>query len=131
ISRFSNLVHKLYDVAIRNQNNQDFLDENKQKSIFYKIGSVFSQEKKQTLADTKFFNEGFRTLVNSVASSPNFEPFDNSRELQTNLNSLYAFKRIFDSKIAEFNRNAEQNFNSLDLNYLLTFNSSASSAEHI
>lgn len=131
ISRFSNLVHKLYDVAIRNQNNQDFLDENKQKSIFYKIGSVFSQEKKQTLADTKFFNEGFRTLVNSVASSPNFEPFDNSTELQTNLNSLYAFKRIFDSKIAEFNRNAEQNFNSLDLNYLLTFNSSASIAEHI
>lgn len=131
ISRFSGYVTKLNSIWSRNQGNPDFINEERHSSLGFKLGSWFSEEKRRVLQDVKEFRELYDILAATLVNSSRFSRIDIFKDFKTSVHNFINFNKVYNSTISDFTRNAENNFNSLDLPYLVNLKDSTSILEHI
>lgn len=89
-----------------NENNSDLTNERKLNGLFFKINSLFSKTKKQTISDYKLLQNLFANLNTTIEASFDLPPeiFNGSLESNKNLSNKYQnkindAKNNFDSKI--------------------------------
>ena len=102
----SKILEEINKIFKANENNSDLINESKLNGLFFKINSLFSKTKKQTINDYKLLLNLFANLNSTIKSSFDLpdEIFNGSIESNKNQSNKYQnkiteTKKYFDSKI--------------------------------
>ena len=120
----SEVISKIQTIFNSNKENADLTNQTKVKGFGYKLQSIFSLKKKQTIDDQNSLEKHFSDLDKLIELSKDLKPFNFNGSLETKKNILNAFweklKIISDS----FDNKIEIEFNSFNFSSILNINDS-------
>lgn len=114
-----NIISAIDAVFDKNRDNEDIFNFNKINTFGYKLVSLFSKEKRETIADCKLLNEHFEKLDRLTKNSKYFPPIgfnDFLTEKQVFLNS---YKLELKTARTYYNSKIESEFNTFNFHLIL------------
>ncbi|MDP8204721.1 MAG: AAA domain-containing protein [Candidatus Tenebribacter mawsonii] len=115
LSSISEIENEFQNILTKNNKNNDFYFEDKTRNLFYKISSLFSKEKKQTILDQKQANSLFQKLKSKIDCCNDIKSLHLPLELEEKVASLSRFKKTLKETIAEFKNGVDLEFQKLNL----------------
>jgi superfamily I DNA and/or RNA helicase/transcription elongation GreA/GreB family factor/very-short-patch-repair endonuclease len=116
---FSKLISEIDSIFESNKGNDDLTNKAKIESFGYKIASIFSKSKKQTISDHQQLHNNFKKLEECIESSKDFDTKEFNGNLDSMKNTLHSFKTDAVKLKNGFNNKIEEEFNSFNLTSLL------------
>jgi len=117
-------ISKIDSIFSNNKNNPDLTNEAKINSFSFKLLSIFSKSKKQTIADHSELYNIFSTLEDYLKSTKDFPVTDFGGTLETKKNSLHMLRNEIAKIKTGFNENVQSEFDSYNLASILNANDS-------
>ena len=99
----------------KNKENEDFFLEQKTNRFFYKLTSIFSKEKKQTILDQQAVNSLLVKLKSVVKDCADINSFQLPINLKERVSSLISFRNVLKIAKSNFNNKIEFEFQNLNL----------------
>lgn len=130
-NKYANHREKLRKLELKYSTNPDFKNEEKLLGFSYKIGSLFSKDKKQTIIDYKEFNYLIEELNDILKSCKFISYLIYENTVQSKLHAFLDFYEKSELLKIQFNDSTEQKINNLDLNYLEKLDTEIKLIEHI
>jgi superfamily I DNA and/or RNA helicase/transcription elongation GreA/GreB family factor/very-short-patch-repair endonuclease len=121
-SNISDIISSIDFVFEKNKNNEDIINHNKINSFGYKLLSVFSKVKKETIADNNSLQKHFEKLDVSIKKAKDFPNVDFKISLIEKQNILNLYKSELKSVRNYFNQKIEAEFNVFNFHLLLNAN---------
>lgn len=118
ISSIEPISQLLESIIIRNIRNEHFLDDTLPSNIFYKIKTVFSKQKKETIEDQKTFKNEFKKLVGFSSQFKYLTTIENTLEIKQSIDQYKKFTKNKSDLIESFRIRSLSIFNDFDLNHL-------------
>lgn len=118
-SKTQQYIASIERILDENRNNNDLKDEDKINGFGYKMFSIFSKDKKQTIADHQTLVELFNALQNTLNSSKDLPIKDFRGTLLDKHTDLIALKSELESTKNNFSYQIDTEFNAFKLNTIL------------
>ena len=119
IEIISNIIKQVDFIFNNNQNNSELLNSEKVTSLSFKLLSIFSKRKKQTIVDHNLLQASFSNLDSTIQISKDisFDDFNGSLESKKNL--LVTLKNEIKKVKSSFDKTIENEFDSFKLSSIL------------
>lgn len=114
-SSISDIENSIQNILTKHEANNDFFDEEKTNGFLFKTISIFSKEKKRTLADQQTINSLFEDYSSKTSNSKDFESIDFSNSIKENQDILKNYKLIIERIDNEFQSKIENEYKFLNL----------------
>ncbi|WP_445721937.1 AAA domain-containing protein [Flavobacterium sp.] len=111
----SSIENSIQSILKKHEANNDFLDEEKTNGFLFKIVSIFSKEKKTTLADQKNIGSLYDDYSLKTYNSKDFETISFSNSIKENKDILKNYKLIIERIDNEFQSKIENEYKFLNL----------------
>ena len=121
-SNIADIILSIDLIFEKNKNNVHIINHNKVNSFGYKLLSVFSKIKKETIADNNSLQKHFEKLDVSIKKAKDFPNVDFKISLIEKQNILNLYKSELESVRNDFNKKIETEFNSFNFHLLLNAN---------
>jgi very-short-patch-repair endonuclease len=131
LESISQIISRIETVFSKNKNNTDLTNPNKVNSFGYKILSVFSKNKKQTIADQIELKNQSLKAEECLKISKDLQTLNFSDRLETMQHSLQELKRGITNIKNTFKEQIEKEFALLNLDSLLNTNDNNSAFDSI
>lgn len=116
---FSKFITEIDSIFENNKENEDLTNKAKIDSFGFKIASIFSKSKKQTISDHLKLQNNFKKLEECIKSSKDYIPKEFNGDLDSKKKTLHSFKTDAIKLKNSFNDKIEEEFNSFHLTSLL------------
>ncbi|MDI6046201.1 AAA domain-containing protein [Flavobacterium yafengii] len=118
-SNFSKFITEIDSIFENNKGNEDLTNKAKINSFGFKMASIFSKSKKQTISDHLKLQNNFKKLEECIESSKDYDTKEFHGDLDSKKKSLHTFKSDTVRLKNGFNDKIEEEFNSFHLTSLL------------
>jgi superfamily I DNA and/or RNA helicase/very-short-patch-repair endonuclease/transcription elongation GreA/GreB family factor len=124
-SNITNIISTIDAIFEKNKNNEDVKDQTKINSFGYKLLSVFSKSKKETIADHNSLRKYFEKLEVEIKNAKDFPNADFKESLVEKQNVLNFYKTELSGVKNYFNQKIESEFETFNLQLILNINESS------
>lgn len=119
LEKIVEIINQVDFILNNNKDNPDLINQERVTSFSYKLLSIFSKSKKQTIADYKFLQAHFCTLQNLIQNSKDIQLVNFDGSLQSKKNLLIHLKNEIENLKRSFNYKIENEFDSFKLSCVL------------
>jgi superfamily I DNA and/or RNA helicase/transcription elongation GreA/GreB family factor/very-short-patch-repair endonuclease len=116
------IINQIDAIFNNNKNNSDLLNQEKVNSLSFKLFSVFSKNKKQTISDYKVLQTCFLKLHECIKTSKDIPTQDFNGDLKSKKTSLDTFRKEITTVKNGFYCKIENEFDSFNLSSILSKN---------
>ena len=121
-SNITNIISDIDNIFEKNKSNEDVKDQNKINSFIYKLLSVFSKTKRETIADHNLLKKQFEELEVEIKNAKDFPSADFKESVDEKQNALKYYKKELNEIKNYFNQKIESEFDTFNLHLILNIN---------
>jgi len=121
-SNITNIISAIDGLFEKNRNNEDVKDQNKINSFSFKLLSVFSKAKKETIADHNSLKKHFEKLETTIKNAKDFPNADFKYTFSEKQSYLNYYKSELNGVKNYFNQKIESEFDSFNFHLILNIN---------
>lgn len=114
-TEIKSIFDKLMGVLSKYNHSDDFYNEDKTNSFFFKATSIFSKSKKESINDQALFNSLYSNLVAKTSNCNDFQPISTATTISEKESVLKNYNKEIDSIKNNFQNTIESEFNELNL----------------
>ncbi len=119
LEKILKIINQVDSIFKNNEDNPDLINQEKVTSFSFKLLSVFSKSKKQTIADHNLLQAHFSNLHNTIQISKDIQLADFMGSLESKKNKLVTLKNEIEKVKSSFDYKIENEFDSLNLSCIL------------
>ncbi|MFT3793307.1 AAA domain-containing protein [Flavobacterium sp.] len=124
LKMIESILYDIEEIFNNNPNNQDLTNVEKVNSFTFKLLSIFSGTKKQTISNQIALQDNFKKIENLIVESKDFAALSLNGDLTTQKSNLAAFKNEIETIKSNFAEIIENEFTLFGLDCILTTDNS-------